>query len=186
MTSFHSDLPQDIEACHALIHELLDELAEVRQRLEQLQSQQPPAESVGEPTQQDAKLAEREQTILEQQATIDRLLADLALLKRALFGSRRERYIEDPRQGVLFDLMELNGEQPPAEEPADGGEAGDSNSDESQPEPSQPEPTPPPKRRRTSKGRRRRVFPEGLPRTEVRHPLNEQEIPAELLNDPWP
>jgi len=186
MTSFHSDLPQDIDACHALIHELLDELAEVRERLEQLQSQQPPAESValGEPTQQDAKLAEREQTILEQQVTIDRLLADLALLKRALFGSRRERYIEDPRQGVLFDLVELNGELAPAEEPADGGEAGDSNSDESQPEPSQPEPPPPPKPRRTSKGRGRRVFPEGLPRTEVRHPLNEQEIPAELLNDP--
>ena len=107
----------------------------------------------------------REETIVQQQETIDRLMADLALLKRSLFGSRRERFIDDPRQGLLFDSTELDSDNkaivPEAEE-------------------EQPKAKP----RRTSKGRRRRVFPDFLPRESVRHELSEDDIPEELRNDP--
>ncbi|MBW2496613.1 MAG: IS66 family transposase [Deltaproteobacteria bacterium] len=120
MASSRSELPQDVEACHALIE--------------------------------------------QQQATIDRLSADMALLKRALFGSRRERFRgDDPKQQYLFDSKELQTEtaEPEAKE------------DDQQPKP-----------RRTSKGRGRRVFPELLPRKEVRHALKEDDIPEDLRDDP--
>jgi transposase len=134
-SSSRSELPQDIESCHALIVRLEEER---RQQAE---------------------------TIREQQETIDRLTADLALLKRAMFGSRRERFVDDPRQGYLF-------------EPREPGQKSDSADDETEDE----EPAPSP--RRTSKGRGRRVFPEFLPRKTVRHELKEEEIPEELRNDP--
>lgn len=113
---------------------------------------------------QDGRLAEQEQTIVEQQATIDRLVVDLALLKRALFGSRRERYLDDPLQGVLFDSTAWNpGDQPAAK---------------------LVEQAPASKSRRTSRGRGRRVFPDFLPRSSVHHALPDEEIPADLRNDP--
>jgi hypothetical protein len=116
MASPGSELPRDIEACHALIE--------------------------------------------EQQATIDRLSADVALLKRALFGSRRERFRgDDPRQQFLFESTVV-----PAEE---ASPAAKTDSEEAKP-------------RRTSKGRGRRVFPESLPRKEVRHELDEEDIPEDL------
>jgi transposase len=115
-----SELPRDIEACHALIQ--------------------------------------------EQQATIDRLSTDMALLKRALFGSRRERFRgDDPNQQYLFDSEELQAETAKPESPGDDQEA---------------------RPRRTSNGRGRRVFPESLPRKEVRHELNKEDLPADLRNDP--
>jgi transposase len=119
MASSGSELPRDIEACHALIE--------------------------------------------EQQATIDRLSADLALLKRALFGSRRERFRgDDPNQQYLFDSKVVPAEEASAAVKTDGEEA---------------------KPRRTSNGRGRRVFPESLPRKEVRHELNEEDIPEDLRDD---
>jgi transposase len=115
--------------------------------------------------QQAEKLAEQDQTIAEQQATIDRLTADIALLKRAMFSSRRERFIDDPRQGFLFNSAELNiAKQPGAEELET-------------PEPEK-KPT-----RRTSRGRGRRVFPQFLQRTRVEHLLNDEEIPPDLRDD---
>lgn len=111
--------------------------------------------------------------IEEQQATIDRLSIDVVLLKRTLFGSRRERFrSDDPDQQYLFDSTELlpaesSADPPPALEP--------------DPEPKADDPQAP--ARRTSKGRGRRVFPESLPRKEVRHELGEDEIPEDLRND---
>ncbi len=35
----------------------------------------------------------------------------MALLKRALFGSRRERFRDDPNQQYLFDSKEVNAEE---------------------------------------------------------------------------
>jgi transposase len=130
MTSLPSELPQDITACHTLLREMF------------------------------AELAERDQTIAEQQATIDRLQADLALLKRSLFGSRRERYVDDPRQGLLFESSELEEEQRQEDAAAES------------------------KSRRTSRGRARRLFPDFLPRTAVHHQLSEAEIPEDLRSDP--
>ena len=106
-------------------------------------------------------LAEHQETIADQQQTIDNLAADNALLKRSLFGSRRERYT-DPAQTLLFDATTLESPQP--DEPP-------KQSAESQP-------------KRTSKGRQRRVFPEFLPREEQRFELDPEEIPEELRNNP--
>lgn len=98
----------------------------------------------------------------EQQATIDRLSADMALLKRALFGSRRERFRgDDPDQQHLFESREIEPTKPVPE------------SEEEEDKP-----------RRTSKGRRRRVFPETLPRKIIRHELNEEDIPEDLRDAP--
>ena len=101
----------------------------------------------------------------EQQATIDRLSADMALLKRALFGRRRERFVDDPRQTYLFDSTQPNAEEVPAD-----------------PQPEGPQPDEPP--RRKGKGRGRRVFPAALPRKEMRHPLSDEDIPENLRDDP--
>ena len=145
MTSSAPDLPQDLAGCHDLIGELRAERAQYQQREQ-----------------------EQAATIVEQQTTIDRLTADVALLKRSLFGARRERYVDDPRQGVLFDTTELATPQESQPSAAD--------------EPAGESPAKRPRRR--SSGRGRRVFPAFLPRTPVHHRLNEEEIPAELRNDP--
>jgi transposase len=108
--------------------------------------------------------------IEEQQATIDRLSADMALLKRALFGRRRERFLDDPRQTYLFDSTQQNTDEAPA----------DQTPDDAQPNETQPNGPP----RRNGKGRRRRVFPAALPRKEVRHELDEEDIPENLRDDP--
>ncbi|HID22396.1 MAG TPA: hypothetical protein EYP14_08335, partial [Planctomycetaceae bacterium] len=143
------DLPQDLKACHALIGELFEE----RERQHEVQRQQ--AE----------KIAEQDQTIAEQQTTIERMTTDIALLKRALFGSRRERFVNDPRQGFLFDSDELDiAKQPNTEEAETPG-------------------TEKNRTRRTSRGRGRRVFPQFLPRTRLEHTLNDEEIPADLRDD---
>ncbi len=117
-----------------------------------------------------ARLREYEATIVMQQETIDKqqellesLSRDLALLKRAMFGRRRERF-EDPRQELLFNSATLDPklEPEPAEDDLTPPEEGAVNT---------------PRRR---KGRRRRVFPECLPRRRVERPLRDEEIPAHL------
>ena len=160
MDSSRSELPQDLAGCHALIERLEEERRQQAQRI-----------------------AEQEATIAEQQATIDRLMADTALLKRALFGSRRERFVDDPCQTYLFDSMQLNAGGVCPEATAAGGDetgsnesGGNDGADEGQESPSPS--------RRTSKGRGRRVFPEFLPRTPVRHELKEEDIPEDLRNNP--
>lgn len=160
MTSFPTELPADIADCHAMIRGLLAE----HSACQVFQRQQAATIAAHEETltRNSQKLAEQEQTILEQQATIDRLAADLALLKRTLFGSRRERYLDDPRQGVLFESVQL-----PEDKRAAVAE---------REEPDVP--------RRTSRGRGRRVFPDFLPRSPVHHRLSDAEIPEELRHDP--
>jgi len=101
----------------------------------------------------------------EQQEAIYRLMAEVALLKRARFGSRRERFVDHPQQGYLFDSTELNAETAA-----------------SAPQPDEPEP--PTKPRRTSRGRSRRVFPAFLPRKSIHHTLREEDIPEALRTDP--
>ncbi len=80
MTAKRSGFPQDISGCYALIE---------RQQAESEQQQR--------------IIEQQQRTIEEQQATLANLSVDMQLLKRALFGSRRERFIDDPRQGHLFE-----------------------------------------------------------------------------------
>lgn len=120
-----------------------------------------------------ALLAERDATIRAQQQTIDELqqlsksLADeIALLKRSLFGRRRERF-DDPRQGSLFDAMRVGDE---ADSPENAGpeEEDLDEADEESP------------RRTARRGRGRLVFPATLPRKELVHPLKDEDLPEHL------
>lgn len=108
-----------------------------------------------------ALIEQQAATIEQQQETIGRLSADMALLKRALFGSRRERFVDHPGQAYLFDSVELKPTAEPPHETA-GHEATT---------------TPP---RRSSNGRGHRVFPKALPRKAVRHALRDEDIPDEM------
>ena len=152
--SSRPDLPQDLAACHALIGQ-----------------QQATIDRLEEERRREAETIHQQQaTIDQQQATIERLMADMALLKRALFGRRRERFVDDPRQTFLFD---------PAQQDAEEARA-DPGPDDSKPDEARQDGPP----WRKGKGRRRRVFPECLPRKEARHELDEEDIPEDLRNDP--
>jgi transposase len=145
MTSPLPELPRDIAQCHALIERLRTELQQAEARVSHLE----------------ALVVEHQETVAEQKKTIEKLTEDNKLLKRSLFGSRRERY-EDPTQGLLFDVKSLESEKTEQESRK----------------------VSPSGKRRTSKGRARRVFPEFLPREEKKHHLNEEDIPEELRNHP--
>jgi transposase len=151
------ELPRDLASCQLLIRQLQ---AEAQHAAEQL------ATCAARVHHLEAQLAEYQVTVAHQEETIERLTEDNRLLKRCLFGSRRERYTDDPRQTLLFS--------PQAAPP-------ETTEDTSQ---KAPEPAAPPAKKRTSQGRQRRVFPDFLPREEERFHLNEADIPAEMLGDP--
>ena len=149
MTSPRPELPADIESCHALIEQLQAELqaaTEARDAAEHI-------------AHLEALVAKYQETIADQQQTIENLAADNALLKRSLFGCRRERFADDPAQTLLFDTTTPDTPQPDEEDEQ-------------------------PKKKRTSQGRQPRTFPEFLPREEQRHELNPEDIPEELRDNP--
>ena len=121
-------------------------------------------------TQQQAQLAEQRVLIAQQQATIgayqeqlERQHAQITLLKRALFSSRRERYAPSPAQQQLFAAGAS--ESSPREESSAAPLSVAPPSDAEPPAALKP-------RRRPAK---KFVFPEGLPlrRTEYRLPDSE-------------
>lgn len=107
-------------------------------------------------------VAEYQERNADLQQMIDNLAADNALLKRSLFGCRRERYTDDPSQGLLFDATSLETPKPEA----------------AQEEPKKEQ------KKRTSKGRQRRVFPEFMPREEQRFSLKPEDIPEAMRDHP--
>lgn len=162
MTSPRPELPDDIHSCHALIAQLRAELQTVREENAQLQSAAAAAgDAAAHLAHLETLLAQHQETIAEQQQTIENLAADNALLKRCLFGSRRERFT-DPAQAFLFDATTLD--TPPSNEENEEDE--------------------PPKKKRTSQGRQPRVFPDFLPREQQRLYLDPEEIPEELRDNP--
>lgn len=144
MAASDSQLPDDIKGCHALIEQLRADVQDAAAQNAQLEE----------------LVARQQETIAEQEQTIENLAADNALLKRSLFGSRRERFIDDPDQKLLFDAS-------PGETPDEA-----------------PEPPEVIQKKRTSKGRQPRVFPELLPREEQKHPLDPEDVPEELRDNP--
>ena len=104
MTSPQPELPNDIASCHALIKQLHAELRVASQQIEEMASLglQDAATRLAH---LEALLAEHKETIADQQQTIKNLSADNALLKRSLFGPRRERFT-DPAQILLFDAQD--------------------------------------------------------------------------------
>jgi transposase len=113
-------------------------------------------------TQLVAALTESTQTVKQQQELLDKLTHELALLKRWVFGSRREKFgTDDPRQKSLFEVSE----QPvadllAAESPAD--EAGESSADG--------------QKKNKRRGHGRRPLPQFLPRQRVEHIVEAAEL----------
>lgn len=162
MTSPSPELPDDLKSCHALIEQLRTELHAAAEEIAKLRSAAAkPRDAAAHIAHLEELLARHQETIAEQDQTIENLAADNALLKRSLFGSRRERFT-DPAQTLLFDTSELD--SPPS---------GEEN-----------EPAPEDKKKRTSKGRQARVFPDFLPREEQRHYLKPEDIPEEMRDNP--
>jgi transposase len=90
-------LPDDPEPCQKLLHDLLSRNDELRRQAEDAQRRIDELERVLDATAADySQLQEKHAELAE----------TLALLRRYLFGPRRERLHDDPGQGHLFDLHE--------------------------------------------------------------------------------
>ena len=88
----------------------------------------------------------QEEANREQQEIIGRLQDDIKLLKRALFGNRRERFTaDDPDQLYLF-ASNGDSHEDPENSKNEADDKDESNS------------------KRTSRGRKVRIFPEFFPR----------------------
>jgi transposase len=114
--------PDDPGECRRLLDDLLRRNDELRQQ----------AETAGRRADDAQRRADELERVLDQTAAeYDQLqqrhaeLAEtLALLRRYLFGQRRERFLDDPRQGHLFDIPEFIAEpEPAAPTPPDNGAA---------------------------------------------------------------
>jgi transposase len=81
--------PTDPGACHDLLNRLSQQVEDLQAALDQA-----------------AKL--HDQTVQEQQQTIEELRHQLELYRRYVFGPRRERLVEAPGQGHLFELDEAD------------------------------------------------------------------------------
>ena len=106
--------------------------------------------------------AQQQVAIDEQQTLLQSMQRDLALMKRTLFGQRRERF-EDPLQGMLFDSAVVG--QPDEASNPDDTDADTSIEDETL---------------SSGAGRGRRVIPAALPRVQRIHKLDDAEIPEHL------
>src|SRR5277367_3919127 len=109
--SVTQQLPDDLGECQRLLDDLLRRNAELRQQAET-------AKHHAEITQQQVEDAQRR--IDELERVLDETAADydqlkekhteltetLALLRRYIFGQRRERFTDDPGQRHLFDIPE--------------------------------------------------------------------------------
>ena len=156
-----------------MIEQLHAELHAARDRIAQLQSAAAAAQdAAAQIAQLEELLARCQETIADQEQTIENLAADNALLKRSLFGSRRERFADDPTQTLLFEAHSSDSQQP------DSSQSDSSQSDAGCEPPAED------KKKRTSKGRQARVFPEFLPREERKHYLDPADIPAEMRDHP--
>src|SRR5271168_821436 len=97
-------------------------------------------------TQQQALVSQQQAAIAAYQEQLERQHEQLVLLKRALFSSRRERYLPSPDQRLLFS-------PPPSESPSGDEDATADAHDE------EPPPAPSARSRRLGK---KFAFPEGL------------------------
>jgi transposase len=164
MAALLPELPHDLTSCQLLIRQLQAAAQDAAERIATCAAMLRDSEARAQHLA--AQLTEYQETVASQQETITRQAEDIVLLKRCLFGSRRERYVDDPGQTFLFPIQ------------VQFGEATKNTT------PDTPEPAAPTKNKRTSQGRRPRVFPEFLPREEERLKLKEADIPPELLQHP--
>lgn len=142
-------------------------------------------------------VAECHELILKLYDEIDELKAEIAELKRALYGPRRERFIaeeEHAGEGSEGDGTDDEGESDGDESPL-GHRATIPGVDDLRPEgaepasqaplaPHSPTACPGDTKQRTSGGRQPRVHLPDAVREKVYHALNEAEVPPEILHHP--
>ncbi len=139
------DIPDNLDACRQLIEVQQATIDQLQSQLDQL---------LGTSDQQ-------ADTIDQQQQQIDKLRHELELFKRRLFGQRRERFVEDPRQQSLFDVGAAEISEPAEDEdPADES----------------------PKKRRRGHGRRR--LPKDIRRKVIPCELDTAELPCPCCGKP--
>lgn len=91
----NAPLPDDLAACQTLIERQQALIDQLQAQLDQLQAQLDQLKGTS---------GVQTDTIDEQQKLIDKLRHEIALLKRHIFGQRRERFVDDPRQQKLFEI----------------------------------------------------------------------------------
>ena len=160
MSSSLPNLPNNVADCHVMIRELQEKLQAAVSGEEVTQASSDANDETEQLRQRVIQLQER---LTEQAQTIERLQEDYKLLRRALFGSRRERFMAvDPNQLLLFKTVLLQ-PAPSDEDDQDTPQSG---------------------KKRTSKGRQKRVFSEFIPREQERLKLQEDDIPEGMRDNP--
>lgn len=162
-------LPDDPGECQRLLDDLLRRNDELRRQAEDARRQAEDAQRQAEDAQR--RIDELRRVLDETAADYSQLqeqhaeLAEtLALLRRYVFGSRRERHVDDPDQGHLFDLHDMAIE-PEAVAPA---------------RPDAATPVPRPKASRPH----RRIALDHLPQHRIEHDVPEEEKTCSCCGGP--
>jgi transposase len=109
-----------------------------------------------------AALNESTATVQRQQELLDKLAHELAMMKRWVFGSRRERFgTDDPRQKNLFEVGDQPVDDVQAAEPDDASPEDESSDLQ---------------KKKKRRGHGRRPLPQFLPRQRVEHPVDVAEL----------
>lgn len=115
----------------------------------------------------DAVIALQQEQIAAQQVALDQAREQLTLLKKALFGPRRERYTPSPDQQLLFGTLPLETTPPEAEAADSAAVAAPEN----------------PTRKPRCKPRRKFVIPDFLPVRREDHRLPDEQLPCGCCGD---
>lgn len=107
--------------------------------------------------------SEQQVTMGQLQSQLETMSEQIALLKKALFGRRRERYIPSPDQKLLFASESL-------------GEDGDEEDPPPESDHDVVEPEQTGQRRKRRRRRKRFEFPQCLPVKRIEHPLPPEEL----------
>jgi transposase len=154
-------LPDDPEECRQWLDDLLRRNHELRQQAE---AERQRADAAQRRIDELERVLEQTAADYEQlQEKHAELAETLALLRRYIFGPRRERRVDDPGQGHLFDLPEFAPEPEPAA-PAPAAAAG----------PPRPQPARTPRRTRL----------DHLPHIRIEHDLPESEKTCSCCGGP--
>jgi transposase len=112
--SVEPSLPDDLEQCQRLLHDLLRRNDELRRQAEDAQRQAEDAQRRTAEIERVLEATAADYSQLQQQHA--ELAQTLALFRRYIFGPRRERLVDDPDQRHLFDLhdpaIELEADAP--------------------------------------------------------------------------
>ncbi|HEX4150458.1 MAG TPA: IS66 family transposase, partial [Pirellulales bacterium] len=124
-------------------------------------------------SQQQSLIVQQQAAIAAYQEQLERQNEQLALFKRALFSSRRERYLPSADQRLLFPSPSLDS---PPFNVAQGEGGGDASADSGDKEPPPAQPA-----RRPGK---KFVFPEGLPQRRMEYPLPPEQRACSCCHEP--